>query len=269
MVDPFLLDMMKREFNRVKKNDLEFSAKKDLVKSVNSRFDKAISQGIDEHLATLSFERGENMLISPELKKARVREELKETLEMKDLSSQIEMAFEEILQTATQDLSSDESSILMKDFMHAALVLDHFDPQTPMEKTFQQILEISQLSIESIYKIALMRFDEEHYDKCLALFTLLTLLRPDIADYWFKSAIAAQYAKNEDMALYNYSIAKQIDPELAMAHIFSAECYLRKGMRSEAKGEVAEAKKILANTDLDEKDLSSKLIAHVEVLISA
>lgn len=227
--------------------------------------DSAIDHEIEAQIQTRSFE-GEPGLLSTAQRQERAQYELKEVLQMKELTHQIQEALTVICSEGQNYLSTKDYKKLMAEIRQSADILADLD-LTNASTNFKDVLHFSDAGMDSIANIAVAKFDEGQFSSCLALFTFLTLLMPDNSDYWFRAAIAAQHNLDDDLALKNYDIAIQLAPQLAGAHIFAVQCYLNKGLHAEAVEEFEKAKKIV--NESHDAGPWKDLLVDVETLIKA
>lgn len=232
----------------------------------SSHLDSEIDSEIEVQIQSQTFE-DDTGLLSTAQRQERARSVLKEVFQMKELTYQVQEALTIICSEGQKYLTSEQYKKLLKEIRHSAEILGDLDLTLIMTANFKEILHVSNESVDAIVEIAVAKFDEEQFGACLALFTFLTVLTPESADYWFRAAIAAQHNQDDDLALKNYAIAAQLAPELAEAHIFAAQCYLNKGLSPEAAEEYEEAKKILSESH--DTGPWKDLLIDVETLIKA
>jgi tetratricopeptide (TPR) repeat protein len=226
--------------------------KKSLATSISSeekknRFEVATEKAIDDHIETLTFDEDNpvgNKLVTPEMQRSRVKAELKEKAKLPELSAFIESAFKILTSEGGNYLDKDHTESMNKDFASGLDVLQKIDLNSPASENFQALLHFSDSTMDSIFKIALEKFNELQYSDSLSLFILLTTLNPENPDYWYRAGILAQKCENYELATRLFSAATDIDPVLIGPRVFLIDCYLKREMISEAKVAYAEAMEI-------------------------
>lgn len=268
MVDLYLQAMMRGEITRPQIEKTTTPKNGSDKPTAKTPLDLAIEKEVEAYLDSQNFDEGDpraNMLSSPAMKRARMKAELNENLKMNEYNQQLGMALQLIKTEGKQYLEENVYDSMVDGLDKAETFLDQIDPNIERTEDFQEILHISDETMQAIATIAIAKFEEAQYADCLAIFTMLALLKPVNPDYWFRAGIAAQYLKQEDLAIKNYSIATEVDPQLIGAYLFAAECYHQKGMRDEAIAQRNSAKEKMA--DLPDPTPWKGLMASVSTII--
>lgn len=232
---------------------LKKSAKAESLAEKN-RFQIETEKQIDAYIASLPEDEHEfspNQLISPEIKRLRLKEELKEEAKLSELSQFVITAFQIIVTEGSSYLSAEESKTLMHDFEQGNEALENIDLSIPQNENFQTLLHLSDSTIESILKIAIAKFNDKQYSSSLSLFILLATLIPENPDYWHRAGVVAQTTENYALATRLYQAAIGIDNTMVSPHVFLVDCYLKQGMPEEADTIYKEAIKICEDTNVD------------------
>jgi tetratricopeptide (TPR) repeat protein len=251
MVDLYLQAMMQGEFfmNKASTSD--------------SKIDAEIDKLLDQEEET---DPNQDSFNTPAMKKAKLKAEIKEALQFKELAKYIESALNIIIQKGKTQLKSDEYEGLMETFSHAREFLDL--PSETLE-SFQQILHITNDQMDAIAKVGIEDFNQSQYDDCMAVFILLATLRPDIADYWYRAGIAAHKVGLFEQAIKFYNAAWELDPSLVGALLFIIDCELNLNMLSDAESHYDKAKSLSETKEMDEdsRGLLAKLDAQIKANI--
>lgn len=128
---------------------------------------------------------------------------------------------------------------LMKD-----LLVDGKPDMKPTD-TFQSLLHLSNETLLWIYKIGHDCSQKEEKQDAVALFQLLTVLNPLVADYWVAYGICLRAIHQEMEALYAFSIATFMNPEQPSARYNAAEIFLDQKQTQEATAELEALEKII------------------------
>ncbi|HEV8052151.1 MAG TPA: hypothetical protein VGP47_06635 [Parachlamydiaceae bacterium] len=250
MVDLNLQALLHREFALENDNPLD--------QQLDNEIDKLIEQNDYINFVNDPFN-------SPAIKKARLRAKIKEELELKPLSKYIESALNILVNDGKIYLSTDQYRDLMKAFSHAQEFLSK--PREDLAN-YQTILQIKDTEMEAITKVAIEEFNQGKFDDCMAIFILLTTLRPDIFDYWYRAGIAAQKSALFDLAVKFYNTALELEDNMG-AHLFLIDCYLSLKKVSEARSQLDKAKIISETKEMDEatRALLLKLESQIKVLL--
>lgn len=224
------------------------------AKKAKDKFEIETERQIEEYIKTLSFEEDDPSIIhviTPAMQRAKIKEELKEEVKLKELSSHIASAFKIITTEGHRYLDAAHIAALNDDFAQAENALDEMDLNSPPRENFQMAMHFTESTIESIFTIAIAKFDEAQYSSSLSLFILLSTLIPENADYWCRAGILALECQNYELAIRLFSATTALDPSLIVPWIFSADCYLKLNLPREAEAAYAEAIKISETSQID------------------
>ncbi|MGZ3633573.1 MAG: tetratricopeptide repeat protein [Parachlamydiaceae bacterium] len=243
MPDPYLEAMMSGR-------DVK-SKKQTVATEPQDRFTLAIEKNIDDYLDTVDFKQNENQLLSVQLQRQKLKEELHETLKMGELNQDIEKAIKILLNDGMQVLDKAEYENLIKELSQMSAKLNVLDLTSLPEENFKTFLNFSDQMMRSILKVAVSKFSLGEYENAFSVFMLLITLNPGNPEYWFRSGMAAHQNDQIDLALCSYQAAVELDPDLVGAFLFMAECYLRQGKQAEAKEAYQRAKAIETSNGIE------------------
>lgn len=243
MPDPYLMAMMRGEFATNKSKSMP---KKD-------KFDLSLEKQVNDYLDTIDFEAEcqENKLVSPQMRRAQMKEELLSSMKSNELTQQIQTAISVLLSDGKQCLEEIEYRQMLEELSQIGDKVNAINLDSPPEENFQTLFNISNSTMGGIFKVAAFKFASGEFDSCLSIFMLLSTLNPGNAEYWFRLGMAAQQSKNLDLALRAYRVAAELDPQLIGAELLTADCFLRQGKREEAQGAYKAAKKIEKSSQID------------------
>lgn len=257
IVDPIYLQaLMRNEITLKKKSDPEKTTtpKTDLEKQLEKQIDKSADALVaDEGFNSIQ-------LMTPEVKRSKKKLEIKEVLEFSDLQKQMEVAITILLSEGASYLGDEAHQALVRDLSNVLANVSSAI-EDPANLDVEEKIKISDTSVQSIADVATKKFDEGSFTECLALFSLLTLLKPNVSEFWFRYGITAQITGNYVLAASAYTVASELNPEFFASHLFAAECYARSHQLELAKVELNAAKMIANSTEVDSEllDLQTKI----------
>lgn len=115
----------------------------------------------------------------------------------------------------------------------------------PVDKTFQEILGYSVHTLELFYLQALSYFDQGAYQNGVALFSLLVLINPGYNHFWVGLGMCHQALTQWEEALRAYSMARLMDPNDPLCHLYASECQSECHNLNEAKEEIDKAVELI------------------------
>lgn len=161
----------------------------------------------------------------------------------------------------SNELNSLEKENILIDLLKARKVIDQLNEKIELKDGLKNLFNISDESIESIFKLALIKLDVQELEESLALFTLLVVLIPENADYCYRAGIIAQMCEHIDFALKMYSACLVDNPDIIEAKILSLDCCIKLGEKTKAFGLCNEINQYILNNviDSDLVDMFTKL----------
>lgn len=228
-----------------------------------TKLDNELDKEIDAYVDGLEFDH--NPLTDSKLKRERMKLEIKEAMELSELSVQIAMAIKLLFTEGSRYLSENANKKLISDLSHGIENLEDITIAEAGSTQLQALSKISDDSMEAISKIAIAKCTEERYADCLALYSLLCILNPGDAEYWLRLGVVAQTSGNIDLASRAYAATLALDPNNVGARLFAAECFAQCNLVDKANAELATVKNMGKTIALDKMWLD--LIPVVEDLI--
>lgn len=253
MPDLYLQAMMK---GQVLKNHQNTTA------PPKNRFDVHKEKEIENYVNSLQLEEdpSEIKLNSPDIKRARMKAELKDQADLSELTQYVQAALVILMTEADRYLNEEKLTSLNKDLAHLEESLENIDVSLPTDANFQQLLNFDKLTMESIFDIGLAKYNEFNYPEGLALFIFLAVLNPENSDYWQRSGILAHHAEFYELAIRLYNAAYNLNPTVVDPLVFTIDCYLKRQKKMEAEAIFNDAKKVCESSTENEpwKELLSK-----------
>jgi tetratricopeptide (TPR) repeat protein len=262
MADPKLSDMLTTERRTLLKNSQDQSLEKDPFELA---LDKSIKEQVD---ARIKDENPlENQLIPPQIRRAKLEEEIRKELKSYELEKQVNAALSILVYEGQNYLSNEQHTKLIDDLGVLLHQLDSLDLSIINSGVLKTALSVPQETIALILRIAIDKFNQKLLLDSLAIFTFLSILKDDEPDYIYRVGLVSQECERFEQAIEAYQAAKLLAPEFIGSHIFSAQCYLKIGKRDSALEEVAKAKVILKSIEFPE--FWRKHITDIEVLLAS
>lgn len=190
------------------------------TKNATDAWDLELGRMIDEELKNEPIDPNQDPFDTLQSKKAKLKLEYEEALKFSELSKHIERAL---------SILSEESAL-----MTALSKLQHSDALDETQD-FQDILKIDNKTLDSIAQIGQESFSQGLIADSLALFTLLTTLSPENAEYWYRAGISAEAQEHYDLAIKLYQSTITLNPDLIGPKIFLIDCYLEGKKLNEAE----------------------------------
>lgn len=243
MVDLYLQALMKGEV----------SAKK----QTKDRYDLAIEKSLNEYVASLSADEEfmPNALITPAMKKARLKEQARMEFDESWLAPHIAFAFKILKDEAVSHLLEPEKyEAFIEEFSTIESKLEHLDLDASSENNFQTLLNLSNVSMNILWDMAMARYLAEEYKKSLAFFALLAALGSDNQEYWLRVGVLAHKCEDYQLALHGYKNALSMNPDSLEARLLAIECYQQTDQHQAAESELHAAKHIIEE---DETEIDS------------
>lgn len=244
-MDPYLKALMEGQLNKkpVKPN-------KDADK-----FDLAAENEIEKYLKTVNFdENPQNLqLVTPAMKRAKLKEELKDKAHLNELRSYFATALQTIQNESKQILSSEENERLLTDLNSIVEKLNQIQLETSPDDQIDTLLSISDLSCNALIKLGATKYAENNLSSSLAIFVLLASFYPYDAEYWFRIGMIAQEMENFDLAFRAYENASNCDPDFIGPSLFAAQCHLTQKNIDKAREKYLEAKQIAERIEIPEE----------------
>ncbi len=240
-MDPlYMRQILHGEISLKKKNS---QLQKDTPKS---QYELEIDKEIDDYVDHMELDLDPKKLAlkSEKMQKAALKQELKEAIKLPEMSQQMKLAKKILKSEAKNYLSEESLQILNSDLATASERLAEIKIDEGGDSNIQNLIKMSDTSVDSIAQIAQEKYKEERLEECLSLFYLLTILNPENDEFWFRLGIIAQQCEKYELALRAYAVTFDLDPENLAAKLFSAECYIGLNRTDEALQEIEAVKKL-------------------------
>lgn len=241
MPDPMLFSLIH------KKQPVPLKNKNKFVVSI----DEAIKKLVDELLAE---EEGNGIKFeSLIVRRARLEQKIHNSTSFTEFSQHVSDAITILWKEGPNFLGKEEYLILINGLFILKKKLDLLDPNDLNDAALQEILKLPSNCGKLIHKIAIEKFDQKQSQESLSLLIFLTMVNSDDPDYWFRLGLVAQNCKNYPLALWALQTTAELAPDFIGTHIFAAYCHFEMQAREEALAELAESKKILNSTNVEDK----------------
>jgi tetratricopeptide (TPR) repeat protein len=117
----------------------------------------------------------------------------------------------------------------------------------------QDILGISSLSLQSLYKLSRYLYEHQHYEEAGGAFYLLSLINPSYHIFWIGLGNCEYFLRKYQEALLAYSFASQTNPSDPSCHLLVAKCQMALGNYSAATAYLSIAELSCSETPGSEK----------------
>jgi tetratricopeptide (TPR) repeat protein len=93
----------------------------------------------------------------------------------------------------------------------------------------QDILGVSPLSLQSLYKLSRYLYEHQHYEEASGAFYLLALINPSYHIFWIGLGNCEYFLQRYQEALLAYTFAAQTAPTDPSCHLLIAKCQMALG----------------------------------------
>ena len=93
----------------------------------------------------------------------------------------------------------------------------------------QDILGVSPLSLQSLYKLSRYLYEHQHYEEASGAFYLLALINPSYHIFWIGLGNCEYFLQRYQEALLAYTFAAQTTPADPSCHLLIAKCQMALG----------------------------------------
>ena len=226
----------------------------------DKRFKTALENSVEEQVDLLMKETDPaHYALNPwQIRRAKLKNELLESIDLKELSSHHSAAIRILKNEGKSYLNDEENQALLIALDQMRDQLEKLDLRSLDDSSFRKALAISEDVHSLILGMGITAFTRELFSDSLSIFAFLSLIDPENPEYWYRLGLAAQQLEQYKLAIQAYAATANLAPEFIGVHIFSAQCYLKTGQRSAAQVEFAAAKEIEKKVGV-EKDWASGL----------
>jgi tetratricopeptide (TPR) repeat protein len=250
MSDPVLFDLL---------HGVQPSKKKSRLSSLQESKAKdpsalALDQAVNEHVDALlaADDQPEDKLLTPALRRAKVEQEVRDAASFTEFGKNLSLGVKILRSEGKEYLEEEENTTLQNALDGIVEQIDTFNLSELNEASLQAALKLDATLGRFILKIGIEKFSKGQQAESLGIFLLLTLVNPEEPDYWFRFGLVAKECEQYRMALNALATTSELAPAFIGAYIYSAYCHLKLGAKESAMVELAEAKKILENSAVEE-----------------
>lgn len=114
----------------------------------------------------------------------------------------------------------------------ASVVIGQFKPALHLMaqgEPIQEILGISTLSLQSLYKLSSYLYEHQHYEEACGAFYLLSLINPSYHIFWIGLGNCEYFLRRYEEALLAYTFAAQTNPNDPSCQLLMAKCQMALG----------------------------------------
>ncbi len=165
-------------------------------------------------------------LLSPALQKEKLRGEVLEALKMPHLTDRIKSSIDYIRREGLKLFSQEEQTLMKTDLDRLASGIVCWEETT---YDLQHALGIADDTMQLWCKIGSDFCQQEKFEEATGIFTLLTMLNPNIEGYWLALGGCEQMNGRYDEALRAYQLALDVDTNNPATYLLSAGCHYHLG----------------------------------------
>lgn len=214
----------------------------DLNTDINEKLDVLADKYAREQF---DKQKQENQLLADEILIEKLKAEYLEAVKMVELGKRVKAALETIRSEGQSMLEPEDWEKLDQTFSNMEGNIPDHIPDEWFEKSFQELLGISDEIMKIMEKIALIKDQENDLSQALNIFLLITILNPTHTLSWYRLGMIYQSQNEFAQAATAYQSLLSINHEQIGPHLFLAECLLELGEKEQAISEMNEAKKII------------------------
>ncbi|MBS0656448.1 MAG: tetratricopeptide repeat protein [Verrucomicrobia bacterium] len=207
-----------------------------------TNIDVALDTLLDEYVDAALEETEQNALIPRQVQRAKMKEELKAAAEIPELTVALATAFKILIDEHNkQYVDADDYEAMVQQFRDAGEYLENIEHTTIEEEDIVSLLHFTSSTLRAIFKIAQGQYNENNLRECLSIFTLLSTLDAEHADYWYRLGIVAHQLEEYTLALKAFTKATRLNAKILGSRVFLADIYVKLGSYEEAKAEFDQA----------------------------
>lgn len=152
-------------------------------------------------------------------------ERIQEILGLNDLVESLKKGLDVIQENLPTMVSKEEGERIQSELSQMAQAYE----SNSADKTLstQQLMEISDATMASLYNLGKALLEKKAYDKALSIFQMLAFFNPKIGEYWLGQGIALFHLKEYEQATDILQIAKSLQPHKVGAYVYAAICHVR------------------------------------------
>lgn len=179
----------------------------------------------------------QSALESFELHKERQRQQIEQRLKelQEEYYTAYEVCFEQLIgdSSSRPPLSRNEKETILFEIKRGqknlldAIQSNHLEAALNEGKTFQQILEYSDNTLEKFYFVGIECIDKKDFKKAKDVFTLLVLINPQYPNFWVSIAVCQRELEDWNAALQACMTAQAIDVANPLPYLYASECYAK------------------------------------------
>jgi tetratricopeptide (TPR) repeat protein len=264
-VEAMLIDLIKGT-----KCDLNLKSSKKLnAKIQKNTHQDTLDELIEEQVEKIMREEDATnvKLLSKEARRIKIKQEIEESLKMREYSNTITSAVNILKTKGAKYLEAEVFQKLLEDLNKLGERISGLNLKSLDDETLDQVLTISPSSMDAILVVAILKFNEGLLPDSISVFTLLCTLDASEPDYWYRLGLVAQKNEQYDLSLNALAIATLLAPEFIGTRIYSAQCYIILQQYDDARAELEEAKKLINSINVEEE--WSLRVQDIEILLAA
>lgn len=167
---------------------------------------------------------------------------------------------EDVLDDVIKFIEKSNKALSVKDVLDYLKVFD--------EGSLKNYLQISEKTIESLYRAAKHIYSQKHFEEAAKAFSVLTAIDPNEYIFWHALGNCEYFCARYQPALLAYALAIQANPNDYTSQVFSAHCYEAIHDIDNALSSLDSALFITSHDKEKHKDVHRKIVSQKERLIN-
>lgn len=199
------------------------------------------------------------------------RKQILETLNLNDFSINMDKAVEIIMDRLPKMVPKADWERIVDEFSH---IEQNFQENSVKEQedgaivTNQQLMGISDETLNSIYLLGRTLVEEKSFDNALNVFHALCFFNPWVGEYWLGLGICLFHLNEYDQALEILNMAQILQPDKAAAFIYSAFCHLKLNQSDLVNEDIKQIEEVFSQS-AEEKSQWEKISEQLKSKIKA
>lgn len=179
------------------------------------------------------------------------RKQIHDTLSLDDFSKQLNRSVEIIMDRLPRQVTVNEWERIVDEFSHLEQNYQKNSAVEPIEGsivTNQQLMGISDATLDAIYQLGRTLIDEKAFTDGIAIFHALCFFDPTPPDYWLGLGYCLYHMNDYEEALAIFDMAKTLNPESAAANVYIAFCHLRLSQLDQLQSDLIQIDEIFSHS---------------------
>lgn len=209
-----------------------------------------------------------NHLKSAEQIKAQNKQQIREQLRMDEYQHKLGLACKIIAERLPRFIHPQNWAQVLSEFEES--LNRSLPPANPVKESqvdptliFQNILGISNDTVNFIYQLGKQLINENEYEKAAAIFTFLHFLNPFVSEFWMGAGMSLYYGGLNEEALIDLEIAHLLATDRAAPWVYTALCHLSLNNKNAVREDLKQINKLFQKNK-EEKVIWNDVITSIK-----